>query len=121
MFEGDQENEFEILYEDEDKTFAKSSSSGRLASLWGSEGPDEEFVVVDESMTKGKRNRARTRCIHVVDLNLCFMSCHTLYILTVILHYISVYVSTGDEYGMYTPCWYIEDTENKGVVSDKLD
>ena len=47
MFEADKQDEFDDVYE-EDRAITASSSSGRLASLWGSESPGDEFVVINE-------------------------------------------------------------------------
>ena len=47
LFEADKQDEFDDVYE-ENRALTASSSSGRLASLWGSENPGEEFVVINE-------------------------------------------------------------------------
>ena len=47
MFEAEKQDEFDDVYE-EDRALTASCSSGRLASLWGSENPGEEFVVINE-------------------------------------------------------------------------
>jgi hypothetical protein len=47
LFEADKQDEFDDVYE-EDRAITASSSSGRLASLWGSESPGDEFVVINE-------------------------------------------------------------------------
>ena len=52
LFEADKEEDLEDVY-DESQIFSKSNSSGRLASLLTGEVPDDEFVVINKSMTKG--------------------------------------------------------------------
>ncbi len=48
LFEAEKQDEFEDVYE-EDRAITTSSSSGRLASLWGGENPGEDFVVINEA------------------------------------------------------------------------
>ena len=47
LFEAEKQDEFDDVYE-EDRAITASCSSGRLASLWGSENPGDEFVVINE-------------------------------------------------------------------------
>lgn len=47
LFEADKQDDFDDVYE-ESRALTASSSSGRLATLWGGESPGDEFVVIDE-------------------------------------------------------------------------
>ena len=70
LFEGDKEDEFEDVY-DENKIITSSGSSGRLASLWGAESPGEDFVMIKEAeQTSEQSNNARYGNIdHVINNN----------------------------------------------------
>ena len=48
LFEAEMLEDFEDVYE-EDRAITTSSSSGRLASLWGGESAGDEFVLINEA------------------------------------------------------------------------
>ncbi|XP_028406838.1 vacuolar fusion protein MON1 homolog A-like [Dendronephthya gigantea] len=60
LFEAVKLDDFDDVYE-EHRELISSSSSGRLASLWGAESPSDEFVLIKEGEESQANSSARSR------------------------------------------------------------